>query len=145
MIFTSVDLPAPFSPMRAWMEPRSSVRLPERSATTGPNDLTTRCSSSAGVEVMPSVTEPLLLFEVKIPESIQDRFRHTLCRPVRAVKSQFDGYRIVTRRGGGGAGKHSRCRAARGRLGGHGVECAQPPRRSVRGVSDARQPGDRGA
>ena len=48
MIFTSVDLPAPFSPTRAWIEPSVEGEVPERSATTAPNDLTTRDSSSAG-------------------------------------------------------------------------------------------------
>ena len=45
-ILTSVDLPAPFSPTSAWIEPASTRRLPERRATTGPNDLATSRSSS---------------------------------------------------------------------------------------------------
>src|SRR5215207_2693388 len=49
MILTSVDLPAPFSPTRAWVEPAWSDTLPERSAATGPNDFETSRSSSVGV------------------------------------------------------------------------------------------------
>ena len=48
-ILTSVDLPAPFSPTRAWMEPGSTARVPARRATTEPNDLATSRSSSVGV------------------------------------------------------------------------------------------------
>ena len=68
MIFTSVDLPAPFSPIRAWMEPSCDVMVPERRATTAPNDLTTLESSSAGgAGVDPSVShEHVLLLEVKM-------------------------------------------------------------------------------
>src|SRR5918996_16092 len=40
-----VDLPAPFSPTSAWMVPGWTVSVPERSATTGPNDLETSRSS----------------------------------------------------------------------------------------------------
>src|SRR6478609_7001609 len=49
---TSVDLPAPFSPTRAWIEPASTRRLPERRATTGPNDLETSRSSSTGAAAL---------------------------------------------------------------------------------------------
>src|SRR3954452_7280655 len=45
-ILISVDLPAPFSPTRAWTEPASTVIPAERSAATGPNDLATSRSSS---------------------------------------------------------------------------------------------------
>src|SRR3954467_3857644 len=48
MILTSVDLPAPFSPTSAWIEPGQGVRSPERSATRGRNDLATPRSTSAG-------------------------------------------------------------------------------------------------
>ena len=38
-IFTSVDLPAPFSPSNACISPGMSARLPSMSARTRPNDL----------------------------------------------------------------------------------------------------------
>src|SRR6478609_2456410 len=53
-ILTRVDLPAPFSPTRAWIEPGVTAMLPERRATTEPNDLATSRSSRAG----PSVAVP---------------------------------------------------------------------------------------
>jgi hypothetical protein len=34
----SVDLPAPFSPTRAWISPAPTSRLAPRLASTGPND-----------------------------------------------------------------------------------------------------------
>src|SRR5436309_82444 len=37
--FISVDLPAPFSPTRAWTSPRRSTRLTPRSACVGPKCL----------------------------------------------------------------------------------------------------------
>ena len=46
MIFTSVDLPAPFSPTSAWIDPASTRMLPERSARTGPKAFATSRSSS---------------------------------------------------------------------------------------------------
>src|SRR5919108_6494638 len=48
-IFTSVDLPAPFSPMSAVPQPRGSSRLTRSSARTPPKDL--RMSVSARSEV----------------------------------------------------------------------------------------------
>ena len=47
-ILTSVDLPAPFSPTRAWIEPPSTTSEPDRSASTEPNALATSRSSSTG-------------------------------------------------------------------------------------------------
>ena len=52
-IFTSVDLPAPFSPMSAVTAPRGSSRLARSSARTPPNDL--RMSVSVSKE---ECTEP---------------------------------------------------------------------------------------
>ena len=48
-ILTSVDLPAPFSPTSAWIEPASARSEPERSARTAPKDFCTPSSSSTGV------------------------------------------------------------------------------------------------
>ena len=39
MMFISVDLPAPFSPARAWISPLRSSNSTPRSARTGPKDL----------------------------------------------------------------------------------------------------------
>src|SRR5690625_7567299 len=40
-ILTSVDLPAPFSPTRAWMVPGCATGEPDRSAATAPKDVGT--------------------------------------------------------------------------------------------------------
>src|SRR5262245_38345806 len=39
MIFIRVDLPAPFSPMTAWISPRATAKLTSSSARTPPKDL----------------------------------------------------------------------------------------------------------
>ena len=44
-----VDLPAPFSPTTAWMEPGCTLRSPSARATTEPNVLRTPASSRTGV------------------------------------------------------------------------------------------------
>src|SRR5690606_23854400 len=52
MMFTRVDLPAPFSPARAWISPRFSSKSTPRRARIGPNDFDSfrmlRTGSSAG-------------------------------------------------------------------------------------------------
>ena len=40
-ILTSVDLPAPFSPTSAWIEPGATRSVPDRSARTAPKDFST--------------------------------------------------------------------------------------------------------
>src|ERR1700678_648119 len=47
-MFMSVDFPAPFSPIRPWIDPRATDRLTERFACTAPNRLSMPRSSSAG-------------------------------------------------------------------------------------------------
>src|SRR6185437_15597459 len=54
-IFTSVDLPAPFSPSSACTSPPRSVTDPSIRAWTAPNDFAACCSSSAGGELAASV------------------------------------------------------------------------------------------
>ncbi len=46
MIFPSVDLPAPFSPTSAWIDPRPIFRLTSSRARTPPKDLLTSTSST---------------------------------------------------------------------------------------------------
>ena len=52
-ILTSVDLPAPLAPSRAWTSPGRTARSTARRATTGPNALPTAvvCSSSGSVMI----------------------------------------------------------------------------------------------
>src|ERR1700677_3459721 len=47
-MFIRVDLPAPFSPMSPWIEPRATDRDTARFAWTAPNRLSIPRSSSAG-------------------------------------------------------------------------------------------------
>src|SRR5580658_8647589 len=47
-IFPSVDLPAPFSPTSAWIDPRPTVRLTWSRARTPPKDLPMSTSSTCG-------------------------------------------------------------------------------------------------
>src|SRR5579859_240131 len=47
-IFSSVDLPAPFSPMSAWASPADTSKLTPRSARTAPNDLRMSRNCRAG-------------------------------------------------------------------------------------------------
>ena len=65
-----VDLPAPFSPTGAWIEPEWSVRLPDRGAITWPNAFETSRSSRVGILItgwlrhlpgFPSIVWPLCL------------------------------------------------------------------------------------
>src|SRR5438552_6447735 len=49
-IFTSVLLPAPFAPIRAWISPPRTRRSAERNATTGPKFLASPLASSTGRE-----------------------------------------------------------------------------------------------
>src|ERR1017187_104948 len=49
-MFMSVDLPAPFSPIRPWMDPRATESETTRFACTGPKRLSIARSSSAGPE-----------------------------------------------------------------------------------------------
>ena len=81
MTLTSVDLPAPFSPISAWMDPRSRVRLPERRATTGPEGLD-HATQFEGVRgcgrVDVGICHRVLLVEVKVPESIQVDFSYSM-------------------------------------------------------------------
>ena len=64
MIFTTVDLPAPFSPTRAWIDPESSTRFPSLKAITEPNDFATlRSSSTLGSAFGDVVTDSLAFDE----------------------------------------------------------------------------------
>src|SRR2546422_2960155 len=49
-ILTSVLLPAPLAPMRAWISPPRTRRSAERSATTGPKFLASPLASSRAAE-----------------------------------------------------------------------------------------------
>ena len=48
-IFTSVDLPAPFSPNKAWASPANSVMDPLMSALTGPKNFVAPSTTRRGV------------------------------------------------------------------------------------------------
>ena len=50
-ILTMVDLPAPFSPTSAWIEPDSTRSEPDAHGRTAPKDFVTSRTSSAGAVV----------------------------------------------------------------------------------------------
>src|SRR6478735_12083721 len=86
-IFTSVDLPAPFSPISAVTAPRRSSRVARSSARTPPNDL--RMSVSVRRE---GCTESLRrpsenLGELgRVAEVVDERFAHS----AHAVRAEGD-------------------------------------------------------
>ena len=61
MIFPRVDLPAPFSPTRAWILPRSIVRLMPSRARVPPKDLEMSVSSTCAPWRVDSVSGTISL------------------------------------------------------------------------------------
>ena len=107
MIFPSVDLPAPFSPTRAWIAPRSTSRSTALSACTPPKRLSiprrTTCRSlSAGATLRPRpprVREPRMRHRRRAAlENARDRAGLEEDREVAWVLVEDDGVEDVAGR-----------------------------------------------
>src|SRR6187549_1072202 len=84
-IFSSVDLPAPFSPTTACVSPDSTRKLTPRSACTAPNDLRTSMKSSAAIG--DSAPEPAHRFAAPAGPHPKESARFRLLSPRELVQA----------------------------------------------------------